>query len=260
MGNVTRYPNGTFCWIDLGTTDRPAAAAFYAGLFGWQTEEVKSREAGFTICRLDARDITSIHGPDPKTGPGWSSSISVDDVEEATARARELGATVLEEPDDAPGIARISRITDPVGATVSLWQAKGHIGAGIVNENGTWTWTELVTTELDRAIGFYRDLLGWSMRELPAPSRRVAIELGQLLVGGAHVPTAGEPGTPRWDVSFRVADVDEAVRRTEVLGGSVVWPVTEIPIGRFAVIADPTGVASTVTEFEAEIRSVAQLA
>ena len=35
MQVVSRYPDGVFCWIDLGTTDLEAAKAFYSGLFGW---------------------------------------------------------------------------------------------------------------------------------------------------------------------------------------------------------------------------------
>jgi predicted enzyme related to lactoylglutathione lyase len=40
MGKVERYPNGTFCWVDLGTTDAPGAKAFYGGLLGWSAEDV----------------------------------------------------------------------------------------------------------------------------------------------------------------------------------------------------------------------------
>ena len=29
MGEVERYPNGTFCWVDLGTNDASAAKAFW---------------------------------------------------------------------------------------------------------------------------------------------------------------------------------------------------------------------------------------
>ena len=35
MGEVERYPDGAFCWVDLGTVDPAAAKAFYGGLLGW---------------------------------------------------------------------------------------------------------------------------------------------------------------------------------------------------------------------------------
>jgi hypothetical protein len=34
MGQVERYPNGTFCSVDLGTTDAPGAKAFYGDCSG----------------------------------------------------------------------------------------------------------------------------------------------------------------------------------------------------------------------------------
>jgi predicted enzyme related to lactoylglutathione lyase len=32
---VSAYENGAPCWLDLMTTDRQQAIAFYTGLFGW---------------------------------------------------------------------------------------------------------------------------------------------------------------------------------------------------------------------------------
>jgi hypothetical protein len=38
MGKRERYEPGTFCWVDLATTDPAGAKAFYGALFGWETE------------------------------------------------------------------------------------------------------------------------------------------------------------------------------------------------------------------------------
>ncbi len=40
MGKRERYELGTFCWMDLATTDPAGARAFYGELFGWETEDV----------------------------------------------------------------------------------------------------------------------------------------------------------------------------------------------------------------------------
>src|SRR5688572_11442368 len=143
MGDVERYPNGTFCWIDLGTTDVAGAKAFYGGLFGWEIEDQPAGGDGsYSICRLRGRDVAGIHEHGEDEGVGWSSNISVDDLDRATSRARELGATVLAEPFEVPGAGRTSVLRDPSGAVVGLWQPAGHAGAGVVNEPGTWTWNE----------------------------------------------------------------------------------------------------------------------
>jgi uncharacterized protein len=44
-----------------------------------------------------------------------------------------------------------------------------------------------------------------------------------------------------WMVYFAVADPDATVARLTELGGAVRVPPSDIPIGRFAVVADPQG-------------------
>ena len=114
-------------------------------------------------------------------------------------------------PFEIPGASRMSVIPDPSGAEVQLWQPKGHIGAGIVNEVGTWTLNELVTPDLDAAKAFYRDLFGWTAEDVPGALPRASFALGDMLIGGAHAPTEAEAGPARWTVSFRVADADADV-------------------------------------------------
>jgi len=131
MGEVSKYPNGTFNWIDLGTIDVTSAKAFYEGLFGWEVEDLSAGDAGsYTMCRLQGKDVAGIHAHSADEGTDWSCYISVDDVDKSTMRAGELGGTVELEPVEIPGAARLSLIRDPSGASVPLWQAKGHTGAG----------------------------------------------------------------------------------------------------------------------------------
>jgi uncharacterized protein len=247
MGEVNEYPNGTFCWIDLGTTDVPGAKAFYSGLFGWEMEDVPAGDSDtYTICRLRGRDVAGMHQHSPDEGTGWSSYISVDDVDDTTRSARALGATILMEPFEIPGAARMSLIRDPAGAEVSLWQAKGHIGAGFVNELGSWSWNELVTSAVDAAKSFYGDLFRWKAEYVPAVIPRATFTLGDLLIGGVHSPTPSERDSPRWNVSFTVGDADQSAAKAEELGGRIVMAPFDIPIGRFSIVADPAGATLTL--------------
>ncbi len=50
---------------------------------------------------------------------------------------------------------------------------------------------------------------------------------------------AGEPG--RWEVFFRVADVDSALAGIVQLGGKVLRAAADTPFGRLAEAADPMG-------------------
>ena len=76
---------------------------------------------------------------------------------------------------------------------------------------------------------------------------RTSFSLGDLLVGGGHAPSPQEGPAPRWTISFRVADADQSVVRAQELGGSVLLPPIDVPVGRFAIVADPAGASFSVT-------------
>jgi uncharacterized protein len=240
MGEVERYPNGTFCWIDLGTNDAAGAKAFYGGLFGWEFDDLPTGEKGtYSTCRLKGKLVAGLY--DQAEHPGWGSYISVEDVDRATERAGKLGAAVLVEPFDTPGGGRVATVRDPSGAVVSLSQPGENFGAELVNEAGAWTWNELVSGELEAGRDFYVRLFGWSAEDAPGPIPRTTFTLGELLIGGGHVPAPGEDPTPRWSVSFWVDDADETATRARALGGTVLLPPMDIPLGRLTVVSDPAG-------------------
>ena len=244
MGEVERYPEGTFCWIDLGTVDAGAAKAFYGGLFGWEFDDLPTGDKGtYSICRLDGKAVAGLY--DRAEEQHWGSYVKVGDADRATGRARELGAEVLVEPFDTPGGGRVATVRDPAGAAVSLTRPGEGFGAEVVNQDGAWTWNELVAPELGAATDFYAELLGWAA-DIPGAVARTSFTLGDLLVGGGHAPIGPEDPTPRWTISFWVADTDRSVERAQELGGGLVLGPMDIPIGRFAIVSDPGGAAFTV--------------
>jgi predicted enzyme related to lactoylglutathione lyase len=240
MGQVERYPNGTFCWVDLGANDAAGAKRFYGGLFGWEFDDLPTGAQGtYSTCRLGGRAVAGLY--DRAERPAWGSYISVEDVGRATERARELGAEVLVEPFDTPGGGRVATVRDPAGAVVSLSQPGESFGAELVNQDGTWTWNELVSADLAAGTGFYTELFGWTAEDVPGAFPRTSFTLGDLLIGGGHAPAPQEDPTPRWSITFWVPDADEAAATAEKLGGTVLLGPMDIPVGRFTVLADPQG-------------------
>jgi predicted enzyme related to lactoylglutathione lyase len=246
MGRVERYPNGTFCWVDLGTNDAQGAKAFYGGLFGWEFEDQPSADQGtYSICRLDGRAVAGLY--DGAERPAWGAYIRVDDLDRATERARQLGAEVLVEPFDAPGGGRVATVRDPAGAEVSLSQPGEGFMAELVNQDGTWTWNELTSGDLAAGRDFYVALFGWTAEDAPGPFPRTTFTLGDLLIGGGHAPAPQEDPTPRWSISFWVPDADQAAATAQELDGKVLLPPMDIPVGRFTVVADPQGATFIAT-------------
>ena len=93
-------------------------------------------------------------------------------------------------------------------------------------------------------------------RGRPRALPRASFAQGDLLIGGADAPTEAEAGPARWTVSFRVADADADAARAQQLGGTVLLPPMDIPIGRFAIVSDPAGAAFSITVFAGPFRSV----
>jgi uncharacterized protein len=112
--------------------------------------------------------------------------------------------------------------------------------------NGAFCWNELSTTDSDAAIKFYKELLGWEVKE----STGAGMVYNEIVVAGQHVggiykmgPEFG--GAPsHWMAYVSVEDVDARAAQAAELGGKVCVPPTDIPnTGRFCVINDPTGAA-----------------
>src|SRR5918998_1846178 len=167
MGKRERYEPGTFCWVDLATTDPAGAKTFYGELFGWEAEDMPAGEAGtYTMLRLDGDYVCGLYEMDAARSeqgapPSWLSYVSVDDADATAARARELGGTVYGEAFDVLDAGRMAVIQDPTGAVLGAWQPRGHIGASRVNDPGCFTWNELQTRDSETAADFYAALFGW---------------------------------------------------------------------------------------------------
>lgn len=254
MGRVSTYPDGTFCWVNLGVGDVSQAVSFYTALHGWDTEEVVEDGVSYTICRVDGADVTAIYempaGESAVAGPHWNSFISVHDIETTTQRSADLGATVLVGPAAARG-RRLAVLTDPGGAMFCLWQPEGRIGAGLVNEPATWSWNDLATRDPDRAGSFYSDLFRWQFQQVAPEGTYFSIGRDHLLIAGMRTMD-GDPADmpPHWIPYFVVEDITHAAARLEELGAEIVVAPRQVPAGWFLVFTDPSGASSGLLEMD----------
>jgi len=240
MTERTSYLPGTPSWIDLGSPDTTASADFYGGLFGWNAAMDPRPEAGgYGLFSLGDKLVAGL-GPQMNEGmpPFWALYISVADVAETVEAATAAGASVVAGPMDVLDAGSMAVLVDPVGSFVSIWQAKEHIGAELVNEFGTFTWNELATTDVAGARAFYTTVFGWGT-EAGRPDDAAIFTLGGEVLCGAH--TAGEGEFPAWSIWFSVEDCDAAAAKVTELGGSIFMPPSDMDFGRGAVVADPQG-------------------
>src|SRR5919204_1141161 len=126
MGTRTEHAPGTFSWVDLTTSDSAAAKRFYAGLFGWELEDNDIPGGGaYTMCKVDGEYVCAIPPSTDMAPPRWNNYVTVAGADEAAAKAKELGATLIEEPFDVMDAGRMALLQDPAGATLCVWEARG---------------------------------------------------------------------------------------------------------------------------------------
>ncbi len=243
--------HGAFVWHELMTSDPDAAERFYNAVVGFSCKN--SGMAGMDYRIFSAGDSMVaglMHIPEDakKMGapPNWSGYISVDDVDAATEKLKQLGGKVFKEPTDIPNTGRFSVVTDPQGAVFQLFKtaapmpgsepppdAPGHVG-----------WNELYAVDVEAVFPFYAQMFGWVKLD--------AIDMGPMgkyqMFGNGALAIGGMMNKPEkvsaalWDFYFNVRDIDAATASLTANGGAIVNGPMQVPGGQWVVQAlDPQG-------------------
>jgi len=113
-----------FVHVELHTGDLTRAKAFYSALFDWNLQDMPMPGGGsYTMINVGEGTGGGMMG-DPGVPPHWLAYVGVDDVVATTAKAKSLGATLVQDVLEVGDYGWMSIITDPTGATFALWQAK----------------------------------------------------------------------------------------------------------------------------------------
>lgn len=247
----TNYLPGTPNWVDLGTPDVEAAAAFYGALFGWTFESAGPDAGGYGMFTLDGKTVAAA-GPLTEAGatPAWTLYFCAPDADATAKAVREAGGAVRAEPFDVFTAGRMGQFTDPAGAPFAVWQPGETTGLEAVTDPGTLCWTELHTTDPAGAREFYQSVFGWVTEDVPMGDFSYTIirpaegddSSGQGGIMPLSPEMSGAGMSTRWVVYFEVADCDAVVATATQRGGMVTVPAQDIPgVGRFAALLDPAG-------------------
>jgi predicted enzyme related to lactoylglutathione lyase len=120
---------GEASWIELMTTDAPAAMKFYQELFGWQPSQAMDMgDMGtYQMFNRGERMIGGMMNK-PKAmaqaPPHWAIYFRVPDINAAAERIKANGGKILNGPMEVPGGDQILTGMDPQGATFSLHAKK----------------------------------------------------------------------------------------------------------------------------------------
>ena len=126
-------------------------------------------------------------------------------------------------------------------------------------KHGVFSWNELMTSDLEGAKDFYGKLFGWTydQTEMESGCTYAVAKLGDAMVGGLFVkpPTVPENVPPSWGAYVTVDNVNNMAERVKELGGTIIFPLTDIPeVGRFCVTMDPQGAVISLISYLPDLK------
>ena len=185
-------------------------------MLGWKTQTDPRPEAGgYAMFLLDGAPVAAVSPMyDDSTPVAWSVCLEVKDAKRTAFKAAEHGGKTLMPPVDVFDFGRYGVLTDPDGASFSIWQAQRFSGADIIGDPNALGWIELSTRDPKQALSFYPAVFGWTTH---LSDFYTEWSLGGATFGDlVDLDRLATPATERaahWKPYFRVTDVDAVTAR-----------------------------------------------
>jgi len=237
-------------WVDLATSDAPAAREFYSKVFGWKIDvNPDPQYGGYGMANVGDKRVAGIA---PKMSPdaptAWSIYIGTDDADDLAKKVQAAGGKVIAPPFDVGDQGRMAVFQDPTGAVISAWQPRAMNASLPTGEANTFAWAELSSRGVDKAIPFYQKVFGWTPKanEMgPDAPPYTEFQLGgESVAGGQEMQSMVPAQVPSyWLVYFAVDDVDKSFKTATQAGAKEMVAPMDFPGGRFAIVSDPQGAA-----------------
>jgi len=106
-----------FVWFQNSSVKPADSVAFYEKLLGWRKAEGPPGMTMFASADGPFAGVAEREGE----VEGWIPYVRVDDVDQATLKAKRLGASLVQKRTRGPA-GEFTVIRDPGGATLALWQ------------------------------------------------------------------------------------------------------------------------------------------
>jgi predicted enzyme related to lactoylglutathione lyase len=249
MAYVEKHAPGSFCWLELATTDQNAAKQFYSSLFGWIINDFPMGPDGvYTMFNLEGRNAAAAATMNPQmqqqgVPPHWTLYMATDNADQTAAKTTQAGGKVLAAPFDVFDFGRMAALQDPTGASFCVWQPKQHTGTGITGVPGTLCWADLMSPDQARASKFYTAVFGWEISPGQDNTGYLHIKNGAEFIGGIPPAEHRPPNVPpHWMLYFYVEDCDASTGKAKNLGAKVLMePMAVQKVGRMSIVDDPQG-------------------
>jgi predicted enzyme related to lactoylglutathione lyase len=115
---------GTLGWNELQCHDKDAALAFYTAVFGYETDAMPGASGDYTVLKIGGSVVGGVVQIDDQWPEGvpshWHVYFVVEDADQSAEDVKVLGGTVHVEPFDAPGVGKMSVVSDSNGTHFSI--------------------------------------------------------------------------------------------------------------------------------------------
>jgi predicted enzyme related to lactoylglutathione lyase len=114
-----------FVHVELNASDLDKAKTFYGRLFDWNLDDVPMATGPYTMIGVGDEGTGGgmLTHPMPGAQSAWIPYVAVDDVADATLRAKSLGATIVRDVTEIPDYGSFSIVQDPTGGVLGLWMS-----------------------------------------------------------------------------------------------------------------------------------------
>lgn len=254
-------PLGAPIWLELLTSDLKKSEEFYAGLFGWTFTTQYSETASYLVAELDGELVGAIKLDDGVSGPVdfWTTFLHTADVKATEHAVLAAGGEVLIPAGQLNEYGSFMTLLDSVGSRLGAYQPATFPGIQVRGEPGTLGWNELTSSEYAAVAGFYRDVFDVDVEPVSDNSavNYALVAVDEEYWAGVVTASGEEPAVQQllaWQVYFQVADLDAALKKTRMLGGSVAGSPVRTARGRVARVIDSTGSSFKLLERNSEPR------
>ena len=238
---------GNPCWLELATSAPATVMDFYRAVMGWAFEQrVDSDGLPYYVAMAAGEPVAGVR-PVRQPVTDWTVYLATTHLASLVARSTALGGRTLEDTHVVPRVGTMALIESPAGARFGACEIAPDwtFTAGLPN---SLAWAEFVTHLAPQADQYFGELFGYTGRQF-----------GDGYDDDYMVWYAGEdsvigrvrmmPGTPadvsaRWITHFRTPldrNLDEALYVAHDAGARLRLRPYASPLGKVAVMADPTG-------------------
>lgn len=110
-----------FAWVELWSPDAEAVLPFYKAVFGFEVNKMDMPTGPYHILSRDGAQRAGVMtSPSADIPAMWLPYISVENTDEAFARASNHGGEIKQPPMDVPGVGRFGMLADSTGAVLGL--------------------------------------------------------------------------------------------------------------------------------------------